>query len=230
MGAAPEVPGRAAVTFSAPHGTESFVMADGQVVAFGRGGDCQVRFGYAPVADVGVPRVAGRFVVAARRVFVESVDVVGRRSLEIAVEGRPPMLLGLGDGFAPVEPEFRVTVYGEQRAWPLSVVVRQAARPAVGHAGDLPTKGFSVGLTELQRRVIAAYMAPMVQGRMEPATHREVAAALSYHPNSVREALYGAWAKMFAAGIPMPDLADKRVAVVEAVRLHRLLAADLGDG
>jgi hypothetical protein len=34
---------------------------------------------------------------------------------------------------------------------------------------------------------------------------------------------------MFAAGIPMPDVSDKRVAVVEAVRLHRLLARDGDD-
>jgi hypothetical protein len=81
----------------------------------------------------------------------------------------------------------------------------------------------------MQRRVVAAYMEPLRHGRLEPATHREVAAALSYHPNSAREALYEVWARMFAAGIPMPDVAEKRVAVVEAVRLHRLLALDDGD-
>ncbi len=32
------------------------------------------------------------------------------------------------------------------------------------------------------------------------------------------------WAKIFTAGIPIADVSDKHVAVVEAVRLHRLLA------
>jgi hypothetical protein len=200
------------------------------MVMFGRGADCGVRFGYAPLADVGLPRVAGRLVVAAERVFVESVDTVGRRSLEITVDGRPPVLLGVGDGFAPAESLFKVMVHGEQRAWPLSVAVRRDPVSPVRSAWGPPTRGFELSLTAMQRRVVAAYMEPLRQGRSEPATHREVAAALSYHPNSAREALYEVWARLFAAGIPMPDVSEKRVAVVEAVRLHRLLASDRSDG
>jgi hypothetical protein len=188
-----------------------------------------VRFGYAPIADVGVPRVAGRFVVAGERVFVESVDVTGRRSLEIIAAGRPPVLLGVGDGFAPSEPEFRVMVHGEQQAWTLSVVVRRDMPDSSRSGWEPPTRSFELRLTDMQRRVVAAYIEPLRHGRVEPATHREVATALSYHPNSAREALYEVWAKMFAAGIPMPDVSDKRVAVVEAVRLHRLLAVDGHD-
>lgn len=226
MDAAHVVEGRAAVTFPAPHGAESLVLRDGEVAAFGRGGNCEIRFGYAPIVDVGVPRVAGRFVVAGERVFVESVDVTGRRSLEITAPGRPPVLLGVGDGFAPSESEFRVVVHGEQQSWPLSVAVRRdVANPGQAAWGP-PTRSFELRFTEMQRRVIAAYMAPLRQGRLEPATHREVGIALSYHPNSAREALYEVWAKLFAAGIPMPDVKEKRVAVVEAVRLHRLLDLD----
>jgi hypothetical protein len=227
--AAHVVEGRAAVTFPAPHGTESVVLRDGEVAEFGRGGECGVRFGYAPLADVGVPRVAGRFVVASARVFVESVDVAGRRSLEIVTVGRPPLLLGVGDGFAPSEPEFRVMVHGEQQAWALSVVVRRDTPDASRSGWEPPTRSFELQLTDMQRRVVGAYIEPLHHGRMEPATHREVASALSYHPNSAREALYEVWAKLFAAGIPMPDVSDKRVAVVEAVRLHRLLGRDGTD-
>jgi hypothetical protein len=227
--AAHTVQGRVAVTFPAPHGTESLVLHDGDVAQFGRSGDCDVRFGYAPIADVGVPRVAGRFVVAGERVFVESVGVTGRRSLEIIAPGRPPMLLGIGDGFAPSENQFHVTVHGEQRAWVLSVVVRRDVPDARRSGWEPPTRSFELRLTDMQQRVVAAYVEPLRNGRMEPATHREVATALSYHPNSAREALYEVWAKMFAAGIPMPDVSDKRVAVVEAVRLHRLLTRDGDD-
>jgi hypothetical protein len=39
----------------------------------------------------------------------------------------------------------------------------------------------------------------------------------------VREILYEIWARMFAQQVPMPDVSDKRVAVVEATRVHGLL-------
>jgi hypothetical protein len=228
VGAGGDVTGRAAVTYTAPHGAESCVLSDGDVTAFGRGADCLVRFGYAPQADIGVPRVAGRFIVAGRRVFVESTDGVGRRSLEISIPGRPPVLVAVGDGFAPSEPEFRVTVHGERQAWTMSVVVRRDV-DVQGGSGEPPTRHFQLQLTDMQRRVVAAYMEPLRNGRLEPATHREAAAALSYHPNSAREALYEVWSRIFAAGIPMPDVSEKRVAVVEAVRLHRLLAVSGDD-
>ena len=215
--------GRAALTFPAPHGTESLILADGDIIDFGRGGDCQARFAYAPIADTGVPRVAGRLVVASNRVFVESVAAVGRPSLEITIAGRPPMLLGVGDGFAPSEPEFRITVHGNLRTWPLTVAVRRDHSGPADNDKEPPTRTFELRLTDMQRRVLAAYMEPLTRGRHEPATHREVATAMSYHPNSAREALYEIWAKMFAAGIPMPDITEKRVAVVEAARLHRLM-------
>jgi hypothetical protein len=54
-----------------------------------------------------------------------------------------------------------------------------------------------------------------------------VAAALNYHPNTVREVLYEIWALMFAEQIPMPDVSDKRVAVVEAARVHGMLHVDV---
>jgi hypothetical protein len=205
------------------------LLADGDVARFGRGGNCEVRFGYAPVADVGLPREAGRLVVAAQRVFVESLAEPGRRSMEVSASGRPPMLLGIGEGFAPAEAEFRVVVHGGERAWVLSVVVRRD-RPVVLNGFEPPTRQFELELTAMQRRVVRAYVEPFRRGRLEPATHREVGAALAYHPNTAREALYEVWARMFAAGIPMPDVADKRVAVVEAVRLHRLFDVEEADG
>lgn len=229
MSAGTEIHGRAAITFPAPHGMESVVLQDGDLVEFGRGSTCAVRFGYAPIADVGVPRVAGRLVVAAQRLFVESTDLVGRRSLEVTMHGRPPLLLGVGDGFSPAEQEFAISVHGDRQTWRLSIAVRRSSG-TIGHLESEPlTSVFDLSLTPLQRRVAVAYAEPLYRGRVEPATHREVAAALSYHPNSAREALYEVWAKMFAAGVPMPDVADKRVAVAEAIHLHRLLLPSADD-
>lgn len=38
----------AVVTYPAPHGIEGEAPYEGDVVPFGRGAECQVRFGYAP--------------------------------------------------------------------------------------------------------------------------------------------------------------------------------------
>ena len=77
------------MTYPAPHGTESFLLRDGDVVGFGRGVECPIRFGYAPIQDDVVPRLAGQLVVANQRVFVEGVDAPGRPAIEIAVADGP---------------------------------------------------------------------------------------------------------------------------------------------
>jgi hypothetical protein len=214
----------AAVTFEAPHGVDSVVLGGSDVVEFGRGGSCRIRFAYAPLVDAGVPRVAGRLVAAAGRLFVEAPEGAGRSALEVVVEGRPPVLVGAGDAFGPSENEFRIRVHGEQRTWPLDVVVRPPSARASASGTDVPTRRHELTLTDAQRRVIDAYLEPMRRGRLEPATHREVAEVLNCHQNSAREVLYSVWGALFGAGVPMPDVADKRVAVAEAIRLHRLLS------
>ncbi len=214
---------RAGITYEAPHGTESLVLHDGDVVQFGRGGSCAIRFAYAPVADTGVPRIAGRLVVAGDRVFVEASDGPGRSALEVTAPARPPILLAAGDGFAPAEHTYRITVHGRDRSWPIDVAVAPPVRDRHHHATDAPTERHALELTDAQRRVLEAYTAPLRRGRLEPATHREVADALGCHPNSAREVLYTVWSALFATGIPMPEVADKRVAVAETIRLHKLL-------
>ena len=116
-----EFDGRAAVTYPAPHGTESFVLLDDTAVEFGRGAQCPLRFAYAPVADEGVPRVAGRFVVGGGRVFVEAVDAPGRSALQLTIEGRPQVLVASGDAFSPREPSFTIGVRGTTETWHLNV-------------------------------------------------------------------------------------------------------------
>lgn len=215
--------GHAAVTFEAPHGTESRVLCDGEIVQFGRSAECPIRFAYAPLVDAGVPRVAGRLILAGGRVFVEASDAAGRPALEVVASGRPPVLLAAGDGFAPAESQFRIIVHGQSATWPLDVAAAARSTTSSSDAGEVPTARHSLELTDAQRRVIEAYIAPLQRGRLEPATHREVAERLGLHQNTAREVLYSVWSSLFSAGIPMPDVADKRVAVVEAIRLHRLL-------
>ena len=217
-----EGPERAGVTELAPHGTDSVVLRDGDIAEFGRAGTCRFRFGYAPTADLGVPRVAGRLVVAAGRVFVEARDAAGRSALAIVTPGRPPVMVGAGDGFCPAEASFRIVVHGETRTWPVEVATRANSAASAAISAEDPTHTHELDLSDAQRRIIAAYYEPLRRGRLEPATHREVAEQLGCHHNTAREVLYAVWATLFAADVPMPDVSDKRVAVTEAIRLHRL--------
>lgn len=220
--------GRAAITFAAPHGAECVVLGDGDIVGFGRGAACGIRFAFAPEADPGVPRWAGRFIAAGGRLFIESAAEIGHRSISVQTPGAPAVQLARGEGHSPAGSEWWVTVHGEVSTWRLTVNVREPDAVVV-HADDAPTHRFTLQLTPHQRRALDAYSAPLRRGRLEPATHREAALALGCHPNSAREAIYEIWARMFAAAIPMPDVGDKRIAVVEAARLHGLLSDGPGD-
>jgi len=214
---------RAVVTYPAPHGTDVATLRDGESARFGRGAECEIRFGYAPVPDEGVPRVAGSLLAANRRVFVESTDQPGHRTLEIRGPSGTTQIPA-GEGFSPRDSHFDLFVRGENSAWKLAVRVRTSSEPpAAESSADPPTKRLSLELSDKQYAVLAAYCEPPNRGRSEPATHKEVAAALNYHPNTVRETLYEIWALMFELQIPMPDVSDKRIAVVEAARLHGLL-------
>jgi hypothetical protein len=214
---------RAVVTYSAPHGTDAFTLCDGDAVSFGRGAECRIRFGYAPVPDEGVPRVAGSLVAVNQRIFIESATQPGHRALELRGPAGTTQIAA-GEGFSPRENQFDLFVRGETSVWKLGVTVRETVEALIAQqSDDPPTKRFSLDLTESQYAVLAAYCEPPSRGRSEPATHKEVAAALNYHPNTVREILYEIWARMFAEQVPMPDVSDKRVAVVEATRVHGLL-------
>jgi hypothetical protein len=213
---------RAVVTYPAPHGTDAVTLCDDSTVAFGRGAECEIRFGYAPVADESVPRLAGRLVVASMRVFVESAAQPGHRAVEVLAGGNIRQL-GPGEGFSPRERHFEVVVRGDS-PWRMGVTVRPGNESAPnGVSVDPPTRRFSLDLTDQQFAVLSAYCEPPGRSRAEPATHKEVAASLNYHPNRVREILYDIWAKMFEEQVPMLDVGDKRVAVVEAARAHGLL-------
>jgi hypothetical protein len=215
---------RAVVTYPAPHGVEAMRLFDGQVAEFGRGAECAIRFAYAPTVDRGVPRVAGSFAVVNGRVFVESAGVQGvHRALTIRTDLGVTSHLAVGEGVSPRERFFELIVHGESGPWKLTVAARPSTVRDDAGSTDPPTRHHDLALTESQRRVLDAYSEPIRRGRSEPATHRQVAAALNYHPNTVRESLYEIWALMFAEQIPMPDVDDKRVAVVEAARLHGLL-------
>ena len=217
----------AVITYPAPHGIEAETLCGGDIVAFGRGADCRVRFGYAPQPDKDVPRVAGHFVVMNNRVFIESSATVGHRALEVRTSDRT-VQIPIGEGYSPRDMRFDVMVRGQTAPWKLGVTVRLPSKVSRDlEAADPPTAHYTLELSEFQRAVLDAYFfQPIRQGRVEPATHREAAGDLNYHPNTVREALYEIWTLMFEQGVPMPDISDKRVAVIEAARIHGMFTVE----
>jgi hypothetical protein len=212
----------AVVSYPAPHGIEALTLREGDVVSFGRGVECRVRFGYAPQPDQDVPRVAGQFIVMNDRVFIKSSAMIGHRALEVHASDRT-VHIPIGEGYSPRDTKFDVVVRGTTAPWQLNVTVRTRSdmrgRP---DASDPPTSHYTLGLTDLQRAVLEAYSEPLERGKSGPATHRDVATKLNYHPNTVREALYEIWTLMFEQGVPMPDISDKRIAVVVAAKVHGL--------
>ena len=177
-----------------------------------------------------MPRTAGRIVVRDGRAWVHSATEPGHRVLQIQRPASPPEGLPHGEARAPAEPQFSVLVNGESTVYRLTVSQRLdtpdtntdsvAADADADAGGDPETTRHVVSLTDRQREIIDTYLAPVRRGRPEPATHAEVAAELHLAANTVRSVLYDIYEKLFLAGIPMVDHSDKRVAVVDAFRLH----------
>jgi hypothetical protein len=168
--------------------------------------------------------VAGYFIVANHRVFIESSSTVGHRALEVRTHGGATRQIPIGEGYSPNENRFEVFVRGAQAPWKLGVTVRlPMSKKRRADGVDPPTTQFMLKLTGVQRSVLEAYYEPIRRGRVEPATHKEVAAKLHRHQNTVRETLYEIWTLMFELDIPMLDTGEKVIAVVEAARVHGLL-------
>ena len=118
---------------------------------------------------------------------------------------------------------------GALSLWRLTVRVVEAGNRGLGLSRGGPddeplTTGYQLELTPQEQAVIDAYFEPFRRGRQEPATHREVAERLHYGQSRVREILYGVWAEMERKQIPMPDVDDKRQAVIEAAQAHGLVS------
>lgn len=213
-------PGLATVTFPGPDGgTIERTIDDGEVVPFGASGECGIRFGHAPVRDRAVPGIAGRFLAAGSRLVVECAERPGYRALEVVIPGRAGRLIPLGEAWSPRDRRFAVLVGGSQPTrWRMDVVARRQTVPR-GRCAE-PTGLERVELDDADLELLTAYAG---RNQLEPATHREVGQRLHMDYNTARNKLYRLWSLFFAAELPMPDVQDKRIAVVECARIHGLL-------
>jgi hypothetical protein len=216
----------AAVVFEGPAGPDGVVIpasADAPL-AFGRGAHCPIRFGHAPTPDLRLARHAGSFLVAGDRLVIESSPQPGHAPVQICLGDRPPVELPPGEAYGPAAVEYDVIVRGE-RAWVMHVRTRSRALAAGAPAGasvDPPTERRPLLLSDHQRQVLEAYVAPLRAGRLEPSTHAEVAERLSYSINKIRRDLYGIWQELVTCGVAVPDYGDKRVAVAHAALANHL--------
>lgn len=76
-------------------------------------------------------------------------------------------------------------------------------------------------LTDRQRAVLDAYVAPMAHGLL-PATHKQVAEVIGVCRQTIRLECASIWHAFLTAGVPMHDLRDTRDAIAHAWAMHRL--------
>jgi hypothetical protein len=93
---------------------------------------------------------------------------------------------------------------------------RRVTAMSPASVADPPTERRPLLLSDHERQVLEAYVAPWRAGRLTPSTHSEVAERLSYSVNKTRRDLYGIWQQMVTCGVSVAEYGDKRVAVAHA--------------
>jgi hypothetical protein len=194
----------------------------GEDITFGRGSDVMLRIGHAPLHDEIVPRLTGSVFACRRRVVVANLD--DALAFDIRVADRALVSLSPGAWHSPDERYFDIVIVGTL-PYTLSVMVNTEGNPTHRLQRDddpaLPRTGGRPVLTERQRRILDAYVAPMYAGG-PPASHQQVADALRISRALVRVECHRIWSELFLAGVPMRDLGDARDEIADAWARHRI--------
>jgi hypothetical protein len=205
-----------------------FLTTEHSAIRFGRSAECPVRFAHQPVADLGVPRVAGVIRVIGHRVAVENLSqkvAFDVKTPDAPVEVvRPDMLV------APPGEWFEIRYGGSRDVYVIHVHRHPVPAPLPDrHPGqvddEVPTR-VDPDLTSRQWQMLAAYTEPLRRGGTSPATHREVAERLHWSHATIRVECHAIWGAFKVAGVPMRQFRDKRDAVIDAAVRHRLARHD----
>ena len=214
----------ALVAFAAPHRTVRRTLdAATPALRFGRHGDCEIRIGYSPLLDDGIPRVAGRLMILEGRIAVENLDEV--YAFDVAVRDGHRSVVRAGELFSPGGSAFEVVVRGGRGQHVIRVLVMTTDGGAVAGSareGTEPATNPPPALTADERAVLDAYLAPLKAGRPLHATHTEVAHSLGRSKTWVRSRAAEIYDKFFLAAVPMRDFPDDVDAVVDAAWRHGL--------
>ncbi len=216
----PVVDDRAAGTISTDQ--QVIVLDADREVTFGRDPHVGLRIGHAPVFDDVVPKVAGKVFVHDGRVVVANLH--RSLALDIRVDGRPLISVAPGDWHAPSEGSYDVLITGTF-TYELAVTVNTASNPTRVVAVDAPTTpdpptGARPRLSERQRHILDAYVAPLTGGGAA-ASHQEVAETVGVSRSLVRLECHRIWSELLVAGVPMRSLGDARDEIADAWARHR---------
>jgi Sigma-70, region 4 len=212
----------AAATGTISSDREVVIISPGPGVTFGREPHAHLRIGHAPLYDDVVPKLAGRVFAHDGRVVVANLH--DSLALDIRVDGRALIPVPPGHWHAPPERTFDVLVTGTL-TYELGVVVNSANNPTRVVAADdphspEPPTGARPRLTERQREVLDAYVAPLAKGQ-PPASHQQVAETLGISRSLVRLECNRIWSELLVAGVPMRSLGDARDQIADAWARHR---------
>jgi hypothetical protein len=193
-------------------------------VRFGRDPGAELRIGLAPIYDDVVPRIAGRVFVVDSRVLVANAD--DRLAFDLRIEGRPLVSVPPGHWHSPDASSFDIVVTGVY-SYELVVTandagssVRLLGQDSTQGEDELPTGG-QPRLTERQREILDAYVAPLQRGG-SPASHQMVADLLGISRSLVRLECQKIRNELIVAGVPMRQLADARDEIADAWARHRI--------
>jgi hypothetical protein len=198
------------------------VLDAGRDVTFGRAPTATLRIGHAPVYDDVVPKLAGKVFAHDGRVIVANLHEV--LALDIRVDGRPLISVAPGDWHSPREGTYDVLVTGTY-TYELAITVNTASNPtrvvdpAAVHSPEPPT-GARPRLTDRQRLILDAYVAPLAGGGAA-ASHQQVAETVGVSRSLVRLECHRIWSELLVAGVPMRTLGDARDEIADAWARHR---------
>jgi len=202
--------------------TDVVVFGEGRRVTFGRDPSVQLRIGHAPVYDDVVPKVAGQVFAQDDRIVVANLH--DALALDIRIPGRPLLSVPPGDWHAPGERSFDVLVTGtftyELAVTANTARVRAKMTAPAGPQGPGPPTGARPNLTDRQRAILDAYVAPLEAGG-PPASHQQVAEMLGISRSLVRLECHRIWSELLVAGVPMRSFGDARDQIADAWARHR---------
>jgi hypothetical protein len=199
------------------------IVPAGGSVSFGRQPGLDLRIGHAPVYDDIVPRLAGKVFDHDGRLVVANLD--DSLALDLRIPGRPLLSLAPGEWHSPRDRTYDIVISGTF-TYELSVTVNTSGTPThiFGRDEPLPAEpptGARPHLTERQRRILDAYVAPLADGGLT-ASHQRVADELGLSRSLVRLECNRIWSELLVAGVPMRDLGEARDEIADAWARHRI--------
>ncbi|EXG82335.1 hypothetical protein [Cryptosporangium arvum] len=191
------------------HERRLYPVTHGEELIFGRGRNCQIRLAHEP-EDTRVSRTAGSFSLLPDSVLIRNLST--SRELYLVAAQTPDRVLEPHSATTSLPHlTFDLVVVGNHgRTYPLRVdASRLTATPAVrrpsrAQAGEKLTApgADDLNLTPARRRLLAALCRPLLDGKDDPATYREIAVRLGLNAGHVRNSLREVREMLAGAGVP----------------------------